>query len=60
MRDAIAKSGLMCLVRTAGSPGMSMLQMCNDGTRQPSGKLITSGFVARRFVDNVHTIHNED
>ena len=59
MRDAIAKSGMMCPVRTVGRPGMLMLQMCDDVTQRPSGKLITSGFVAGGLL-TIHTFHNED
>jgi hypothetical protein len=49
-RDAIAKYRTMCLVRTVGRPGMLLLNMCNDVSRCPSGRLIISGFVAGHLL----------
>ena len=44
--DAIDRLGTICPVSITGSPGIVMLQQCDDLIFVPSGRLMVSGFVA--------------
>ena len=44
--DAIDRHGTMCPMSTTGSPGIVMLQQCNNLIFVLSGRLMVSGFVA--------------
>ncbi len=47
---ATAKAGRMCLIRTAGKPGMAMSHRCVDCTLCPSGRLIVNGLDATHLL----------
>ncbi len=47
--DAIERLGMMCPVSITGSPGIVMLQQCDNLIFEPSGRLMVSGFVAIRL-----------
>jgi hypothetical protein len=50
MRDATFSKGTMCPVKTVGSPGIIMLQICVDIICLPSGKLIVRGFFVTHLL----------
>ena len=49
-RDAIAKPGTMCPVRTFGNPGMILSHTCVDFTMPPFGRLILRGAAVVRTL----------
>ncbi len=49
-REAIDKSGIMCLIMTNGRPSMCMLHMSVDTTCRPSANVTLSGHVVRSLL----------
>ncbi len=50
MRDTTFSKGMMCPVKTVGSPGIFLLQICIDMIYLPSGKFIVRGFLATHLL----------
>ncbi len=58
-RDAIESSGMMCPVRTTGSPLMWTLHICVDVTCRPSARDTVKGFViGHLLITGVPSIMN--